>query len=148
MTGIAEGHDKALDGIAAGLREVAAAVRETQGADAWRHKAIRRNLGMARLERERDEARAEVERLGGLLDETEGRARYALDDAGRLADEVMRLRAQTAQDARGGVQERAEGVAEGTGGSEGATEAVRGVRGTLPGGAGLKPGAYDDEVDT
>jgi len=27
MTGIAEGHDKALDGIAAGLREVAAAVR-------------------------------------------------------------------------------------------------------------------------
>jgi len=27
MTGIAEGHDKALDGIAAALREVAAAVR-------------------------------------------------------------------------------------------------------------------------
>lgn len=36
--------------------------------ETWRHKAIRRNLGMARLERERDEARAEAAMLQERID--------------------------------------------------------------------------------
>lgn len=56
--------------------------------DTWRHKAIRRHLGMARLERERDEARAQIERVRALADEyargrggpTARRIREALDE--------------------------------------------------------------------
>lgn len=63
---------------------------EQPDSDAWRHKAIRRNLGMARLERERDEARAEVERLRGVV--TEGATRQI-----EVAKIVSRLSARLAR---------------------------------------------------
>lgn len=85
---------EALNGITAAVasatatpgwveHDFAAATPATPEADAWRHKAIRRNLGMARLERERDEARAQIERVRALAKEMRAEAAKVAPMAGR-----------------------------------------------------------------
>jgi len=173
MTGIAAGHDKALDGIAAGLREVAAAVRESAGRevvteftpdvrpfeesaamarmaraeqerDAFQHDLTNLREGLMDraggyipsdadllayvdgVLRERDEARAEVERLRTEVEalreiaptlrkiwgaEPSAEVRQTLDAVDVLTEQ--------AQDARSGLRTGPEDVVEGAGGSKG-----------------------------